>query len=74
MDWGDALFCFVAGLLAVAIVMVSRNLQRLAIAIEKLAPQPVSAQHAEVHSPDPVRRFFEPAYEFGLTPTLIARL
>jgi len=40
MDWGDALFCFVAGLLAVAIVMVSRNLQRLAIAIEKLADRP----------------------------------
>ena len=37
MDWGDALFCFVAGLLAVAIVMVSRNLRRLAVAIEKLA-------------------------------------
>jgi hypothetical protein len=37
MDWGDALFCFVAGLLAVAIVMVSRNLRRLAVAVEKLA-------------------------------------
>ena len=37
MDWGDALFWFAAGLLAVAIVMVSRNLQRLAVAIEKLA-------------------------------------
>ena len=42
MDWGDALFCFVAGLLAVAIIMVSRNLQRLAVAIEKLAERPHS--------------------------------
>lgn len=36
MEWGDAALCFVAGLLAVAIVMVSRNLQRLAVAVEKL--------------------------------------
>ena len=40
MDWGDAVFCVVAGFLAVAIVMVSRNLQRLAVAVEQLAQRP----------------------------------
>ena len=40
MDWGDALFCVLAGVLAVGVLRVSFQLQRLIKAVESLNRRP----------------------------------